>query len=270
MGARRQAVSRREARIRAAIFRAMRHSSRCALALLLAACSGERGDDDSAGGATGLEPGDHLVDFGGVSTYVHVPPDVEAGALIVFLHGISGAGTWDGSAWQAPNPTNLAQSSDELGFVLAVPGVSTTVDDHEWHLDDASAAEIDAVVAGVRGEVSIDAARAFVIGVSKGGAMATWYGLHHVGAAARGIATISGGYPFGYPEVEPDPKLPFYVAHDPRDPEIPYTNAEQLAADLEAHGHVLAFEDWELGQDGHGWNPDLPQPMLEFLIDAAD
>jgi poly(3-hydroxybutyrate) depolymerase len=243
----------------------MRHSSRCASVLLFAACSGEAAD--SSGQPAGLEPGDHLVEFDGVSTYVHVPPDSEDPSLVVFLHGISGAGIWDGSAWVAPNPTNLTDAADELDFVLAVPGVSTGVDDHDWTTDDAGAAQIDAVLAGVASETSVNTARAFVLGISKGGGMATWYGLNHP-TSARGIATVSGGYPGGYPDDEPDPKLPFYIAHDPVDPQSPYSNAVELAEDLEAHGHAVLFEDWELGDDGHGWNPDLPEPMLDFLIDA--
>ena len=243
----------------------MRHWSPCALSLLLAACSGAPGADSSSP-PEGLEPGDHLVEFDGVSTYVHVPPDAEDPSLVVFLHGISGAGIWDGTAWVPPNQTNLTDAADELDFVLAVPGVTTDVDDHQWTTDDAGAAQIDAVLAGVESETRANTARAFVIGVSKGGGMASWYGLYHP-KNARGIATVSGGYTFDYPEQEPDPKLPFYIAHDPKDPTIPYSNAVRLAADLEAHGHAYLFEDWELGDDGHGWNPDLPEPMLDFLKD---
>jgi len=242
----------------------MGHSSLCATGLLLAACSGEGGG--SSDPPAGLEPGDHLVDFDGVSTYVHVPPDSEDPSLVVFLHGTNGAGTWDGSAWVPASPINLTDASDELDFVLAVPGVSTGKDDHQWTTDDAAAAQIDAVLAGAESETSANPARAFVLGVSKGGAMATWYGLLHPGNA-RGIATVSGGYPFDYPEAEPDPKLPFYIAHDPTDPEVAYSNAVRLAADLDAHGHAVLFEDWELGDDGHGWNPDLPEPILDFLLD---
>ena len=248
----------------------MCRSPHCALGLLLAACTGEV--DDSASTPEPeldhLAPGDHLLEFGGVSTYVHVPPDSPSAPLIVFLHGTNGAGTWDGSAWQQPNPTKLAESSDELHFVLAVPGVSAGADDHDWSLNAASAAEIDAVIAGVETQTSVDPERAFVVGVSKGGGMASWYGLNHPGLA-KGIAPISAGYTFGYPTTEPDPKLPFYIAHDPRDPQIAYTNAEQLAADLDAHGHAFELEDWELGQDGHGWNPDLPEPILGFLTDPG-
>jgi poly(3-hydroxybutyrate) depolymerase len=245
----------------------MRHSPPCALALLLVACSGEVGgssESDSSDSPSALEPGDHLVEFDGVSTYVHVPPHSGDPSLVVYLHGISGAGIWDGTAWVAPNPTNLTDAADELDFVLAVPGVSTDVDDHQWTTDDAGAGEIDAVLTGVERDTLADPARAFVIGVSKGGAMATWYGLFHP-QNARGIATVSGGYPFDYPEPEPDPKLPFYIAHDPEDPEVPYSDAVRLAADLEAHGHAYRFEDWELGDDGHGWNPGLPEPILDFL-----
>ncbi len=98
--------------------------------------------------------------------------------------------------------------------------------------------------------------------------MATWYSLRRP-TIARGIATVSGGYPQGYPDEEPDPKLPFYIAHDPRDPDVPFAEAEALAQDLEAHGHELLFEEWELGDDGHGWNPGLPEPMLAFLLDPS-
>ena len=243
----------------------MRHSRPCASALLLVACSGEGAD--SSRPSESLEPGDHLIEFDGVSTFVHVPPDSEDPSLVVFLHGTNGAGTWDGSTWVPASPINLTAASDELDFVLAVPGVSTDVDDHDWTTDDAGAAQIDAVLAGAESETSANPARAFVLGVSKGGAMASWYGLYHP-QNARGIATVSGGYPFDYPDDEPDPKLPFYIAHDPADPTISYSNAVELAADLDAHGHSVRFEDWELGEDGHGWNPDLPEPILDFLIEA--
>jgi predicted esterase len=223
------------------------------------------GDGDTSTPEPDLEPGDYLVVFEGVSTYVHVPSDSRNAPLLVFLHGSNGAGTWDGSTWRPANPINLVKASEELAFVLAVPGVSTSVDDHDWTFDDAGALQIDAVLAGVQAETSIDAALAFVVGVSKGGAMATWYGLNHPWHA-RGIATVCGGYPFDYPDQEPDPKLPFYIAHDPMDPEVPYSSAVQLAEDLDAHGHAVLFEDWELGDKGHGWNPHLPEPILDFLI----
>jgi poly(3-hydroxybutyrate) depolymerase len=246
----------------------MRRSRSCALGLFLAACGGEDGGQPPSCPNTGLEEGDQLTSYGGVAAYVHLPAGADCAPLVVYLHGSNGAGTWDGSKWSEPNPTNLAASAEDLGFVLAVPGVTTDKDDHDWHMDDDSAAEIDSVLQGVEAQAPVDPAHAFVIGLSKGAAMATWYGLNDP-ATAHGIASVAGGYPFGYPEEEPDPKLPFYIAHDPRDPEVPYAEAEALAKDLDAHGHAYLFEDWKLGEDGHGWNPDLPEPILAFLMDPA-
>ena len=43
---------------------------------------------------------------------------------------------------------------------------------------------------------------------------------------------------------------------------MPYSRSETLAADLEAHGHDYVFTDWELGSNGHGWNPELSVAVL--------
>jgi poly(3-hydroxybutyrate) depolymerase len=238
-----------------------------ALPLLLAACGGR---DDSAAPCADAElgAGEHLEDFDGLSTYVHVPDVDGCAPLVVYLHGTSGAGTWDGSTWVPPDRMSLVTDANALGFVLAVPGVSAGADTHEWQLDESGAAQIDAALVGAGERAPIDPAKRFVLGVSKGGETASWYGLRFP-TIARGIATVSGGYARGYPDEEPDPKLPYYIAHDPRDPDVPYAEAAALEADLDAHGHASVLEDWELGEDGHGWNPDLMAPVLAYLLDPS-
>lgn len=218
---------------------------------------------------TGLVEGDQLAPFEGISTYVHVPAGSGPCApLVVFLHGTLGAGTWDGTSWVEPRETHLAEAADMLGFVLVVPGVAASGDTHDWALSDVGAGEVDAAIEGVQVGYSVDAEATFVMGVSKGGLMAAWYGLYHP-ERARGIGVVSGGYTFDYPSSEPTPKLPYYVAHDPDDSVSPYEDAVRLSEDLAAHGHVVHFEDWALGEDGHGWNPDLPADMFGYFMELG-
>jgi predicted esterase len=228
--------------------------------LLALACAGK--EPECPGSGFGR---DALVTFGDLSTYVHVGDSLPACApLVVFAHSSVGAGTWDGSSWIEPRTMGLVEAADEQGFALAVPGVEEGEDRHDWTLGEEDADDIDAVFEGAIAGASIDPARAWLVGLSKGGLMAAWYGLEQPGFA-KGIAVVSGGYTFSYPDPEPSPKLPFYVAHDPADTEVPYEQAVALVADLEAHGHAVQFEDWELGDDGHGWNPDLPEAIAGFL-----
>jgi enterochelin esterase-like enzyme len=39
----------------------------------------------------------------------------------------------------------------------------------------------------------------------------------------------------------------------------------KLVQDLQSKGHEMDFRDWDMGSDGHTWNPDLAPVVLDWL-----
>ena len=221
-------------------------------------------------GGSGWPPGGSLVDVGGGSAYIWVPKSLPPCAPLVFFgHGGSAAGGYVSGEWLGYEGTDLPALADQLGFVLVVPGVeegpSTT---HSWSLSSDTIDWLTALVEAAWGGVDLDRDRVSFIGTSAGGHMAVYLGLYVV-SPWTGIGSLSaglGGY-FDYPSPPPEPRLPFFVAHDPEDTIVSYAASEYLVEALEDHDHPVVFEDWERGPDGHlGW----PEGIMEAAITTLD
>jgi poly(3-hydroxybutyrate) depolymerase len=253
------------------------------LVLLALACSGSvdgpGSADDSDGpadaacsGGTGGGTGGSAHSAGSLPYYRYVPEALPpCSPLLLFGHPGSRPGEIHQGVWEDPGHTDLVALADSVGFVLVVPGANPDNTQHDWSFD--LVPEIDALTRDVRREYDIDERRIWFAGVSAGGHMAGYLGLYDptvftgIGVVAAGLG--AGG--FGYPETEPEPKLPFYVAHDPGDQVIDYEYSVALADALASHGHTYAFEDWTLGNgDGHGWNRELGAAIVGWLDGQAD
>ncbi len=226
--------------------------------------TGESGPDCSGG--SGWDAGGQLFETDGMSAYRLVPGDLAACApVVVFCHGGNNAGSDQDGNWLDVLGTNLGLLAGERSFVLVVPGVQDGGGgEHNWSLDHPD--ELAALVELVGDGVDVDRSRVLLMGQSAGGHITAYTALYEPGPfTAAGVVSAGIGSYFDYPDTEPDPKLPFYVAHDPADEVVAYSRSEALAADLEAHGHDYVFVDWELGANGHGWDPELSVALLDWF-----
>jgi predicted esterase len=239
--------------------------------------SGATGDDDDTGdaqdcsGGSGAAVGGEFFTADGASTWLYVPAGVLPCAPLLLLgHGGSSPGGTlpDGSGmWYDQLGTDLPARADQLGFALMVPYLEDAQQvQHQWNT--AEIPQLDAMIAEAASRLDIDRNRVLFAGQSAGGHMAAYYGLYEPGNAPQ-IAVVSaglGGY-FDYPTAEPDPKLPFFVAHDPDDQIVPYSYSENLAAELDAHGHEFVFQDYVMtGSNHHGWSQDVTTDLLEWWL----
>lgn len=252
-----------------------------AMWLLILGCTGKIDADDSAstiddtgppGGSSactdgaGIDAGSHIRVTEGTSYHLYVPATLEECApLVLFLHGGARPGDYQDGVW-SDSGTDLVNQADARGFAVLVPGVEEGTDvRHDWTFD--AKHTMDAMITEVEAGLDLDRNRTWAMGTSAGGHMTVWWALDQpellnaVGVSSAGI----GAY-FDYPNPAPERKLPFYVAHDPKDTVVDYAFSEQLAADLDANGHTYTFVDWELGQGNHhGWNRDLAPAMLDWF-----
>ena len=214
--------------------------------------------------------GGEFLTVSGVSTWLYVPEVVLPCAPLILLgHGGSSPGGTlpDGSGmWNDQLGTGLPARAADQGFALMVPYLEDAQHvQHQWST--AEIPQLDAMIDEAASLLDIDRNRVLFAGQSAGGHMAAYYGLYEPGNAPQ-IAVISaglGGY-FDYPSVEPDPRLPFFVAHDPNDQIVPYSYSVNLASELDAHGHEYVFEDYELGGNGHGWSAALTTDLLDWWL----
>ncbi len=218
-------------------------------------------------GGSGWSPGAWVTVIDGTSTLVVVPEDLPPCApLLLHGHGGTAAGGFRDGTWDDSLGTDFQELASTWGFVLMVPGVEEGGGvTHVWNLGDT--ATLAAMVYEAWDKLDMDRNRAWFNGQSAGGHMACYTGLYDPGPMT-GISVISAGLGkyFDYPEVEPAVKLPFYLGHDPDDTVVDYAYSENLASELEAHGHEYLFQDWDMGATGHGWNPDLSEAILSWLF----
>jgi poly(3-hydroxybutyrate) depolymerase len=261
------------------VARAFRWHNAAVLHFLLFACTGSAGGPgpgndsdtpvDGCSGGAGGGTGGSVQTSGSLSYYRYVPAVLPACAPLVYYgHPGSRPGEVHQGVWEDPSHTGFTALADERGFVFVVPGVNPENEPHDWSLELVPL--IDGITGDLMGQYDLDDARVWFTGVSAGGHMASYVGLYDptgftgIGVVAAGLG--AGG--FDYPTTEPSPRLPFYVAHDPKDPVIDYAYSVALAEALDAHGHAYQFEDWTLGNGtGHGWNPDLTSVILDWLDD---
>jgi poly(3-hydroxybutyrate) depolymerase len=218
---------------------------------------------NGTGGGTGGAEGSH----DGMLYYVYVPSSLEACAPLVFFgHSGTNPGKIEGETWSDPSSTRFVQLADERGFAFVAPGANPKGAPHEWGFEEATT-KMDAIAATLGEAHDLDRSRTWFAGLSAGGHVSSFYGLYDPGVIT-GVAVVAAGLGayFDYPPDDPDPKVPFYVAHDPEDQVVDYSYSVSLAEALEAHGHTYTFVDWTLGQgDGHGWNPDLAEALVDWL-----
>ena len=187
--------------------------------------------------------------------------------LAVFAHGGNSPGGTGGDGFWLGDPLGLVQQAGPRGFVVMVPGLEEGDHiEHTWSL--GAVPQLEEAIATVEENVDIDTNKILFVGTSAGGHMAAYYGLYEPGRPTH-ISVLSagiGGY-FDYPDEEPDPKLPFFVGHDPKDTVVPYSYSEDLAADLEAHGHEYVFVDFVAGGDWHhGATPEVGLDLFDWWL----
>ncbi len=234
------------------------------------------GDDDTTGsgecsGGSGAVPGGQFMVVQGASAWLYVPAAPQPCApLLMFGHGGGSAGGAQDAVWDDSFHTELPDRAEQRGFVFLVPGLEEGPSvEHPWEPDATD--YMDAMIDETGAMVDIDLADVIFAGTSSGGHMAAWYGLYaperlsHVAVLSAGL----GGAGFDYPVVEPDPKLPFFVGHDPEDTIVPYSYSEDLAGSLEWHDHEYLFVDIDsAGDNNHGWTPDTTDAVLDWWLGA--
>ena len=138
---------------------------------------------------------------------------------------------------------------------------------HGWSYGDDD--WIEPLIDTVWASVDIDRSRTWWVGNSAGGFLGLWLGLNAPEKfTAMGIISSGGvGNYFDYPSPAPDRKLPFYLAHDPDDQITDYDLSVDAAEILEAEGHTVAFEDWTMTLQGHGWSDGLSEALLTWMTD---
>ncbi|MCB9742894.1 MAG: hypothetical protein H6741_05280 [Alphaproteobacteria bacterium] len=203
-------------------------------------------------GIQDLGDGKFFLEVEGASFWVLVPAEApDCAPVFLFGHGGSSPGGTDNQGHWRDTGTGLAALAPTAGFILVVPFLENSpMTEHAWQESDAEL--LDAMVEEVASRWDIDRNRVLFAGTSAGGHMASYYGLYRP-QVPKAIAVLSaglGGY-FDYPETEPEPLLPFYVAHDPDDEIVPYSYSEHLVEQLELHGHEYVFEQLDLGENGH-------------------
>ncbi len=229
-------------------------------------------DDDTApancSGGSGIHPGYQFMEVDGASCWLYVPETViDCAPLFLFGHGGNVAGgSLDDGMWNDQAHTDLPEAADQHGFVVLVPFVQDQAQTtHNWTLLDVFTMElmIDEVTVGV----DIDLDHVLFAGTSAGGVMAAYWGLWEPDHLSQvGVLSSGYGYQVEYPMVEPDPKLPFFVGHDPDDQVAPYFLSEDFTEDLLARGHEVHFVDTDVGGNGHGWNPTVTDQILDWWL----
>ena len=233
----------------------------------------DTGDDDTApancSGGAGAVTGGQFIVVQGVSAWLYVPAEpVSCSSFLMFGHGGGSPGGALDGVWDDKFHTELPARSELRGFPFLVPGLEEGANiQHEWGTD--ATGYLDAMIDEVGTLTDIDLNDVLFAGTSSGGHMAAWYGLYapqrlsHVAVLSAGL----GGVGFYYPVPDPDPKLPFYVGHDPEDTIVPYLYSEALANELENHDHDYVFEDFEAsGDNHHGWTPEVTDRVLEWWL----
>ncbi len=232
------------------------------------------GDDDTTSsadctGGSGAVPGGQFFVVQETSAWLYVPVAPQPCApLLMFGHGGGSPGGALDGVWDDSFHTELPDRAEQQGFVFVVPGLEEGPNiEHGWLASDTVV--LDGMIDEAGTRVDIDLQNVIFAGTSSGGHMAAWYGLYaperlsHVAVLSAGL----GGAGFDYPVVEPDPKLPFYVGHDPVDGIVPYSYSEDLAVALEWHDHEFLFEDLDAaGENNHGWNPDTTDAVLAWWL----
>ena len=230
------------------------------------------GTEDPCSGGTGLGEGDFFIEADGFSAWVLKVPGTPACApVMLFGHGGSNVGAYVENRWLDALNTGLDGRVAERGYILVVPFLEdkAEITEHTWSLEQTDV--IDAFVDALAEGADIDTSKVLFVGQSAGGHMAVYQGLYQPGRVTHTVAVSSGiGAYFDYPEPEPSLKLPFFVAHDPQDEVVPYAYSEQLAADLDAHGHDYVFNDYTLGEGGHRWSPELTDALLDWWLGPLD
>ena len=232
------------------------------------------GDDDTTAsgnctGGGGSVPGGQFFVVQETSAWLYVPTaPVPCAPLLMFGHGGGSPGGALDGVWDDSFHTELPERAEQQGFVFVVPGLEEGPSiEHGWLASDTVV--LDGMIDAAGALVDIDLDNVIFAGTSSGGHMAAWYGLYaperlsHVAVLSAGL----GGAGFDYPVVEPDPKLPFYVGHDPDDGIVPYSYSEDLAVALEWHDHEFLFEDLDsAGENNHGWTPDTTDAVLSWWL----
>ena len=230
------------------------------------------GDDDDASadcsGGSGWPSGPQFLEVMGESYWVYVPSSPPpCMPLFLFGHGGNAAGGGaEGGMWNDLPHTNLPSLAESEGFVFMVPFVEdvhhTT---HGWSADDVAPMEAMIEEAAARADIDLD--HVIFAGTSAGGVMAMYWGLYFPDSLSHvGVLSAGFGGQVPYPDPEPDPKLPFFLGHDPDDEMAPYSLSEEAAVELEAHGHEVTFEDTDVGGNGHGWHPSVSEQILAWWL----
>ncbi len=231
----------------------------------------DTGDDDDTpdcSGGSGAATGGQFLTVAGDSTWLYVPATVMPCApLVLFGHGGQSPGGYANGNWMDMLQTNLPAEADARGFALMVPYLEDAQSvQHTWYTTDVDA--MDQMIDETAALLDVDRSAVMFVGQSAGGHMAAYYGLYNPGKLDRSAVVSAGlGAYFDYPDSEPDPKLPFFVAHDPNDDIVPYSYSENLASELADHGHEYVFEDYSLGGNGHGWSQELTTDILDWWLD---
>lgn len=227
-------------------------------------------DDDAASncsGGSGWPAGPQFLEAAGESYWVYVPTSPPpCMPLFLFGHGGNAPGGGVDGMWNDLPGTNLPALAEQHGFVFMVPFVQdvdhTT---HGWSALDVTAME--AMIEAAAAQADIDLGHVLFAGTSSGGVMAMYWGLYDPDALTHvGVMSAGFGYQVVYPDPDPDPKLPFFLGHDPDDEMAPYSLSEEAAAELEAHGHDVTFEDTDVGGNGHGWHPSVSEQILAWWL----
>jgi hypothetical protein len=223
--------------------------------------------DCSAG--SGLDDGQfEFFAVDGVSAWLFAPPDLPPCAnLFVFLHGGNSPGGTNGDGFWNDMGTELPLQAGPNHYALLVPGLEDAPSsNHPWSYDQVDT--LDGMIDQAHARLDLDRGRALVAGTSAGGVMAGYYGLYQPGKQSHMVVASAGfgGGQYDYPPEEPDPKLPFYVAHDPDDDVAPYYLSEDFVEELLSHGHDVTFEDFEGSGGGHMWSPTLTQQVLDWWL----
>ncbi len=227
-------------------------------------------DDDAApdcSGGSGWPAGPQFLTISGESLWVYVPSAMPpCMPLFLFGHGGNAPGGGVDGMWNDLPNTNLPALAEQDGFVLMVPFVEdvdhTT---HGWSAGDV--APMEAMIEEAAARADIDRDHVLYAGTSSGGVMASYWGLYFPDSLSHvGVMSAGFGGQVPYPDPEPDPKLPFFLGHDPDDEMAPYSLSEEAAAELEAHGHEVRFEDTDVGGNGHGWHPSVSEQILAWWL----
>ncbi len=180
-------------------------------------------------GTASHAPGDTvetLVSSGQTRAYrLHVPPSYQSGKawpLVISLHGFSSNGA------QQERFSKMSVKADQAGFIATYPeGLG---DPQAWHFGTKTGGATDRIFIGdlirhLEGQLNIDPARIYVIGMSNGAQMANWLGCELADQVAA-IAPVSGGYPRAE-ACRPSRPVPVVAFHGTADSLLPYEGMGQ-------------------------------------------